>query len=159
MSGEILTQGTELWVLDTTASPDALLKLSNATGLGEFGPMSDDIEVTNLDSTAKEFLTGLPDNGEVSLPINYADIASHRWLEDNQGTGVRYYFCIGFSDGSADPTIGSGPVITAPASRTSRIFQATVKSFKENVDGNSVVKATVTLRISGAIERTRASGL
>lgn len=159
MSGEILTQGTELWVLDTTASPDALLKISNATGFNDFGEMADDIEVTNLDSTAKEYVTGLADNGEVSMTLNMADVASHRWLKENVGTGTRFYWCIGYSDGSADPTIGSGPTITAPSSRTSDIFQASVKSFRVSVSGNEVVRATITLRISGAITRAWASGL
>lgn len=159
MSGEILTQGTELWVLDTTASPDALLKIANATGFNDFGEQADDIEVTNLDSTAKEFVTGLPDNGELTLPINVADVASHRWLKANVGTGQRFQFCIGYSDGTADPTIGSGPVITAPASRTSDIFEASVKSFRKSASGNEVVRGTVTLRISGAITTEWASGL
>lgn len=159
MSGEILTQGTELWVLDTTASPDALLKIANALGFGEFGEMADDIEVTNLDSTAKEYVTGLPDNGELTLNLNIADIASHRWLKDNVGTGTRFEFCIGYSDGSTDPTIGSGPAITAPSSRTADIFTASVKSFRKTVDGNNVVRGTATLRVSGAIATTWKSGL
>lgn len=153
MSGEILTQGTEVWVLDTTQSPPALLKLANATGFPEYGPESSDIDATNLDSTAMEWLTGLPDNGEVTPTMNLADNASHRWLFANQGTGQRYSFFIGFSDGTSDPTT-DGTTITPPTGRTCDIFQASVKTFRNSVEGNDIVRATCSLRISGAISRT-----
>lgn len=152
MSGEILTQGTELFVLDTTVSPPALLKLTNATGFPEYGPESSDIDATNLDSVAMEWLTGLPDNGEVAPTMNLADVAAHRWLWDNQGTGARFWFFIGFSDGTTDPTT-DGSTITPPTGRSCDIFQASVKTFRNSAEGNDILRATCVLRISGAITR------
>lgn len=159
MSGEIRTQGTEIWVLDTTQSPGALIKLANISGYGDFGPQADDIITTNLDSTAVEKLAGLVDNGDATLQLNVADLESHRWLYDNCGNGERYYFCIGYSDGTADPTAPGGSEIVAPASRTSDIFYASVKSFRQSVNTNDVLRATAALSISGAITKAWKSGL
>lgn len=152
MSGEILTQGTEIWVLDTTQSPPALLKLTNATGFPEYGPESSDIDATNLDSTAMEWLTGIPDNGEIAPTMNLADVQSHRFLWANQGTGTRFWFLIGFSDGTVDPTT-DGSTITPPAGRTCDLFQASVKTFRNSVESNDILRASCVLRISGAITR------
>lgn len=158
MSGEIRTQGSEIWMLDATQSPGALVKIGNVVEYGDFGPQADDIDTTNLESTAKEKMSGLPDNGDATLNINFADIESHRLLLDVCGTGERFYFLIGYSDGTADPTT-DGDTITAPASRTCDLFYASVKSFRKSVKTNDAIRATVALAISGSITTTWKSGL
>jgi hypothetical protein len=159
MSNEIKTQGTEIWVLDTTQSPGVLLKLANITNFGDFGPQSDDIDSTNFDSTAKEKLSGLPDNGDATLQLNVADLESHRWLWDNNGNSERFYFCVGYADATTDPTAPGGSAIVAPTARTADIFYASVKSFRQTVGMNDILRATAALSISGAITRTWKSGL
>lgn len=158
MSGEIRTQGSEIWMLDSTQSPAALVKIGNTSEYGDFGPQSDDIDTTNLESVAKEKIAGLPDNGDATLNINFADIASHRLLNDQVGSGERFQFLIGYSDGTADPTT-DGSTITAPSGRTSDSFLASVKSFRKSVKTNDVIRAVVALSISGAITTTWKSGL
>lgn len=159
MSGELRTQGSQIWVLDTTQSPPALLKIGNVSQYGDFGPQGSDIDVTNLESTAMEKLAGLVDNGDVTLNINFADIESHRWVYDNVGTGERFNWLIGYSDGTAAPTVGVGDTITPPTARTSDGFLASVKSARKSVNTNDAVRATVALVISGAITTTWKSGL
>ncbi len=152
MSGELRTQHTEIWFLDTT-----IKKIGNVSDIGEFGPQADDIDVTNLDSLAKEFLTGLGDNGELTLQINLnaADVI-HQKLSDEAGKGTRFSFCVGLSDGVTAPTAVSGPpaTMTAPAARTSYMFLASIKSFRNAVKTNDAIRVTCTLRISGAITTT-----
>lgn len=152
MSGEMKTQGTQLWVLDTTQSPPALLKIGNASQYGDFGPQGSDIDVTNLESTAMEKLSGLPDNGDVTLNINFADITSHRWLYSNVN-GERFQFLVGYSDGTGAPTT-DGTTITPPTGRTVDQFLASVKSMRNTVNTNDAVRSTVALVVSGAIART-----
>ena len=60
MGGEVLTQGTELFVASGGSEIVKLVNISSATGFG--GP-SNDIDITNLDSTAMEYLQGLEDPG------------------------------------------------------------------------------------------------
>lgn len=154
---EIRTQGSEIWILDTTQSPAPLVKIGNVSEYGDFGPQSDDIDTTNLESTAVEKISGLPDNGDATLNINFADNASHQLLWDICGTGERFYFLIGYSDGTADPTT-DGTTITPPALRTSDLFLASVKSFRKSVKKNDVIRATVALAISGSVTTTWKSG-
>jgi hypothetical protein len=158
MSGEIRTQGSEIWILDSTQSPPALVKIGNVVQYGDFGPQADDIDTTNLESTAVEKVAGLPDNGDATLNINFADIASHRLINENTGNGIRFKFFIGYSDGTADPTT-DGTTITPGASRTGDAFEASIKSFRKSVNKNDVIRAVVALAISGSITTTWKSGL
>jgi hypothetical protein len=153
MSGEIRTQKTQVYICDTatTCTP-----IPNIADLGEFGEQSDDIETTNLDSLAKEYLTGLPDNGELTLQINLnPQNLMHQLLAANAGSGVRFGFCVALSDGTTAPT-ASGSVITPPlaSARTSFVFTASVKSFRQAYKKNDAARVNVTLRISGAITKT-----
>jgi len=151
MTGEVRSQHCELWYADTT-----LKKIGNISDIGEFGAMSDDIDVTNLDDLAKQFLTGLGDNGEITLQINLNPTDTvHQDLFAKQGNGNRYSFCLGLSDGTTPPTAPAG-VMTPPAAaaRTSYVFLASIKSFKQAIKTNDAVRVTVTLRISGAITAT-----
>jgi hypothetical protein len=52
------------------------LTIGNLTSLSVPGPQRDEIEVTDFDSVAKEFLAGLPDNGEISFSGFYNEASS-----------------------------------------------------------------------------------
>lgn len=155
MANELRTQGTELWMLDPDAVVgEEIVKIGNVTGYGEFGKQSNDIVVSNLDSTAVEKLAGLPDNGDLGLTVNVDPTsAAHQLLEDLAGTDARRTFCIGYSDGTTAPTFVD-PNLTAPTARTSQTFLASVKAFRQSVGLDSVVSANVSLGISGAMVRT-----
>lgn len=158
MSGETLAQGFELFLVDRLTAPSTptLRKVGNITNLGEFGGVADDLDTTNLDSTAKEKIRGLIDNGEMSLQINMntAD-AVHKLLwklhkmTPAQGD-PRTEFIIGGSDGDDVPVLDSNDSINPPADRAWWSFLASVKSFRFPVSVNTVVNATVALSISGA---------
>lgn len=151
MSGELRTQGTQIWVLDDTATVVSVLEIDNVSDVGEFGPQADDIDVTNLKSTAKEYLVGLPDNGEATLQINFnPQDPVHQFLNDHAGTSTRLQFMVGLSDGTAAPTNVAG-VLTTPTNRTTAKFTASVKSFRGSIKANDADRATCSLRISGAI--------
>lgn len=160
MSNETRAQGFELYIVDDLTAPStpALLKVGNLTDLGEFGAMLDDIEVTNLDSVAKEYIQGLPDNGEMSLQANLdRTSAAHKllWklskLAPSAGESRKKFIILG-SDGTDVPTLDSNDDIVPPADREWWSMLAAVKSFRFPVSVNTVVKATIGLRISGAIE-------
>lgn len=60
------------------------LTVGNLTAIGVPGPTKPEIDVTDFDSTAAEFLAGLPDNGELPLSgfFNYADAGQAVLLDD-----------------------------------------------------------------------------
>ena len=150
MSGELRTQGTEVWVAN---GPTTILKIGNNIGLGDFGKQSNDLITTNLDSVAVEKIPGLPDNGDVTITINLnPDDESHQFLELNAGTANRFQFCVGFSDGTEPPTALASEIVPPDAAdRTSQTFLAGIKSFRASVGIDAIVTAVVMLSISGGI--------
>lgn len=154
MSGELRTQDTAIWMLDGT-----IKEILNVADIGEFGAQSDDIDITNLKSKAKEKLTGLADNGELSLQINLnPGDPVHQKLSAEAGKGKLFAFCVGLADGTTAPTAsaGSPPVLTPPAAadRSSFVFLASVKSFRKGIKANDAVRVTCALLISGDIQET-----
>jgi hypothetical protein len=136
MSGEVKTQGTKLQ-LGSTGSPTTWTDTANVTSISGLGGQKGDIEVTNFDSLAKEFLTGLEDPGQlqVEVNINPADTSqSDVW--DLKESGELRFWQIRLA--------GTSPFNTYT-------FKATVQQFQINFQTDDVVRATITLRISGSI--------
>lgn len=138
MSGEKKTQGTLLQLKSAVGvSPVTYTAVANVVSISGIGGQKSDIDITNFDSTAKEFLTGLEDPGEVQVEINFAPSAATHdtlWTLKNDGTLRTWRVRM------------SG---TSPYDYFE--FAATVKQFQVNFQTDDVVRATVTLRLSGAI--------
>lgn len=136
MSGEVKTQGTKLQ-LAGTASPVTYTDTANVVSISGLGGQKGDIEVTNFDSLAKEFLTGLEDPGQVQIEINLDPTnASQTTLWTLKESGAKRTWRIQLP--------GTSPFNTYT-------FSATVQQFQINFQTDDVVRATVTLRVSGQI--------
>jgi hypothetical protein len=156
MAGELKTQGSELYLLDTFSSPTRVLKISNLTSVDSLGGAASDIDVTNLDSTAREYLVGLQDNGTASFGLNLdPKDESHQVMFDIAG-GDRYQWAIGCSDGTTAPTIAAGnpPAFTLPSSRTFFTFQASVQEVTRAFATDDAIRINGGLRVSGSIVMT-----
>jgi hypothetical protein len=157
-TGTVKTQGTELFFVDTlTSSVPAVVKLACPTGITGLGGAADQIESTCLDALVdKEYIRGLGNPGQVSVPFNLIPTAvSHQLLFDlkDAGTVVSWLACL--SDGSADPTtVDSNDVIVPPASRTSFGFQGYIADVTIDIATNEIVRGTLTLQRSGAVTPT-----
>lgn len=157
MSGEMKTQGTQLFVLDDDSSPDEVVKVGNLTSIDGVGGSASDIDVTNFESQAMEFLVGLPDNGTSNFGINFAPgDESHIFLDGINGGG-RKWWAIGLSDGF-DPVTGIGilPTISAgefdlPNTRTWLLFQGSLQQFKYALATNDAVRVQASIRVSGKV--------
>lgn len=64
------TQGTTIGVGDG-ASPEVFSNVGEVKDINWQDAGGTEIDVTNLSSTSKEFIMGLPDNGSVALVCNY----------------------------------------------------------------------------------------
>lgn len=98
------------------------------------------LEVTNMQSTSKEYIPGVPDGGEISFETNYAsDHATH-----NASTGVLY-----FLRGRLPCQIR----LTQPGgSTTSReTYQGYITKADRTLPVDGVRKLSVTFKITGAI--------
>jgi len=151
MSGELKTQGTELYLLDVFSSPQRVLKIANLTSVDSLGGAASDIDVTNLDSTAREYLVGLQDNGTASFGLNLnPQDDSHQVMFAIAG-GARYSWAIGAADGVSPPTLGVGDSFTLPTTRTWFTFSASVQEASRNFAIDDAIRIQGGLRVSGAI--------
>lgn len=145
----IKTQKTQLYFA-IAAQATKLGAITNFNGLGGQKP---EIDTTNLDSEAKEFLTGLEDSGTFSVNVNIdpKDTSQEQvFALKDSGEVVAWALCL--SDGAAAPTANAGD-LAAPDDRSCFIFAATVQQFTVSGEADNIVKGQITLRITGKIAR------
>lgn len=117
-----------------TVTPVALTKISNLKDFSGFDGAPSEIDVTNLDSTAKEFRLGLVDFGQMSITID----------QDNSDPGQQ-----ACRTAQVAGTLKQFK-LTLPNAVTAT-FNAYVKKFPTSGGVDAVVKSTMDLRISGAV--------
>lgn len=147
---ELRTQGTELYMLDPDASAgNEVLKIGNITGYGDFGKQANDIPTTNLDSTAVEKISGLPDNGDLGLTVNVDKMSvAHQKLDALAGTDARRTFVIGYSDGvGVAPTASKGVASVAVTTGGSGYSTAPTVTFT----GGGGTGAAATAVVAGGV--------
>ena len=119
------------------SSAAAYVAVAQVRGIGDIGGESDEIDVTDLDSTAKEFLMGLPDNGifEVTLAFDPATAAHTDFFALQKSQALNYW-----------------QIVLANAASYTWQVAAYVKSFKiTGMTPGGVIEAKCGLRISGSI--------
>jgi len=132
MTNAILGAGTQL-KLGTDASPHVYTLIAEVLNMGAVGSTAPEVDVTNLDSTSKEYIGGLPDGESVEFELNW--LASNVQQEDlRDSVGSTRGFQLVYSDSSqAD-------------------FQMVVLGFsRSSTTPEEQLKASVTGRITGDI--------
>jgi len=144
----IKTQGTNLFFIDSAA----VVTMQCPTGITGLGGSRDQIETTCLNATDdKSYVSGLGNPGQVSVPFVFdPQASSHQDLLDLHDSGAVIPWAIGFSDGTATPTIVSGQFNFA-STRTYAEFDAFVADVTIDVATNEVVRGTMTLQRSGTV--------
>ena len=71
MTQAVLGSTTTLKLMDTTASPNAYTLIAEVLRIGPIGSQAPEVDVTNLDSTSKEYIGGLPDGASVEFECNW----------------------------------------------------------------------------------------
>ncbi|MDX3932696.1 MAG: phage tail tube protein [Stenotrophomonas sp.] len=154
--GVVKTQGTHLFFVDPNAAGGpAIVKFACPTGASGLGGASDQIEDTCLDATEdKTYQRGLGTPGQVSIPFNYIpSAASHKGLFALKKSGDVVSWYIGLSDGTAAPTLGPDDQLVPPAetARSGFLFQGYVGDLNIDINGNEIVRGTVTVQRSGPV--------
>lgn len=70
-SNALETQGFIIKIGDTSDSPGQLVEIKEVTNFSGFDGQAAEIDVTHLQSAAKEFIMGLQDFGGFNLDVNY----------------------------------------------------------------------------------------
>lgn len=145
-----LTQGTQVYFID----PDDLsvVSIDCATSFSPGGNPADQIEDTCLESDVRTYKKGLRTPGTASLTINAdpekeSHIRLHELSEDDTDRNVK--FAVGWSDGTAAPTVDSDGDWVLGAGRTWFTFDGYVSDFPFDFAANSVVTTAVTIQRSG----------
>lgn len=108
------------------------------SGLG--GGSSSDIDVTDLDSTGKEFLSGLKDEGSVTVNANYLPTdAGQLALETARNVGDVTDFRGTYGTGTGAPVYA---------------FQANVKTFEIGVGVDAALTLAVSMKLTGSTTKT-----
>lgn len=134
MSGEVKTQGTTLSRGTGTGSPETF---EAVTGLLDFSgptPSRGEIDTTDLDSDAKEFMLGLKDNGEMTFNGKFKPADSvHQAVVGDLDNDTAGNWKVTLSDG------------------TTIEFAAFVKDLPITGGTDDIVKYSITLRITGDV--------
>jgi len=126
----IASQGTKLYV-GTSTDPTNYTQITDITTFNGPTQTNPEYEVTDLSSTAKEYLVALPDPGELSFSLHYKGTdAQHIYIRDS-GTNVRNWK-MHFSDDTQWQLLGS------------------VSSFTRTASVDGPVTADVTVKLSGS---------
>lgn len=130
-----ISQGTTLDV--STDGGTVYIPLScQLTGFSGPGSTADEIEVTTLCSTAKEFIAGLNDWGSIALNGHF----------DPADVGVDQLRTLHESGAIAD-----WKIVWSDADATEWTFQGYVSEFAVSAEQNTALGMTAAVRVSGAI--------
>lgn len=148
----VKTQGTQLYIVDPDASggPE-VLTIECAISIDGIGGSREQIEVTCLEDIARAYEAGLITPETMTVSIN-ADSRnpSHVRLHELYVSGVKFDAAIGWGNGTAAPTLGSGDSMDFPTTRDYiAIYQTYVSNFPFNFSLNAVVTSAVTFQLSG----------
>ena len=150
-----LTKGTQIYLIDP--NDDSLIEVTGIVSFNPGGAPADQIETTSLTDEAKTYERGMRTPGQATMEIN-ADptITSHVRLHElaQDDTLAAPKWAVGWSDGSADPTVDSNGDFVLPTSRTWYEFTGYIADFPFDFSTNSVVKSTVQIQRSGGATLT-----
>ena len=132
------SQGCTLSRLDETASPNAYQEIGQVISIGGPSGTTGEIDVTNLSSSAKEFIPSLPDWGSVDSEIVF----------DQATTANRHQEL--WDDFSAQ-TVGTYKITLTDSPQTTFTFTAYPSQFALNIAVDDKVGASISLRITSAV--------
>lgn len=136
MSSSALDSQGLIFSYKSVDSPITYTAISEIQNIQGPGGQANEIDVTDLNSTAKEFRMGLQDEGSITLDIMYIPLnAGHAALRALRASQSIEDFQITFTD----------------SPETNWQFQGFVLGFEISNSVDDVTKASVTIRVSGAV--------
>jgi hypothetical protein len=144
----IATQGTYLYAIDP--DDESIINVACITSLDGVDVTNEQIETTCLQALVRTYQAGLGTPGQASFGLNFDTTeATHTRLFALKKAGTTLNWAIGFSDGTADPTVDTGGTFDLPTTRSFIRFQGFMTNFPFNFAQNSVIQTTVSIQISG----------
>lgn len=139
MTTAVHTAGTKLQRGDGATPTEAFTTIAEVVSISGPTESARQVEVTNFDSAAKEYIAGLRDSGELSFECNFIpESTMQQGLRTDLINRVKRNFKLILNDN------------TVEGDKTTFTFAAVVTSFAMNGATDDAWKASVTLKISGA---------
>lgn len=145
----IETQGTILfWSTSTAASTSTAVTVGGIVDFSGPGGQANEIDITNINSSAKEYIIGLKDEGDftMNLVVDTSN-AGQTAIRADRDTRTKRKAVVQFNDS------------TVELNKTKAIFDAYVKGFSITGSVDDAVRATATLRIAGPVTYTTSSSI
>jgi len=148
-----LSQGTQIYFIDDSGSDTDLITVECATTFSPGGNPSDQIEDTCLEDTTRSYQPGLRTPGTATIglnadPTNSSHVLMHELFQTDPGPTLKW--AVGWSDGTAAPTINQAGNFVLPGTRTWYTFSGYISDFPFDFSANTVVTSTVTIQRTGA---------
>lgn len=118
------------------ASPEVFTTIGENVSVGTFGQTNDLIDVTHLESTAKEYIYGLPDGIELPVVCNYLP------------TGAQQ---VALLQAQSSRTTKNFKLMVPTSPATAFSFSALTRGWGIPVATNTGLQITFTLKITGSI--------
>lgn len=149
----VKTQGSQLYIADPTASSGCeVLVIECTTSLSGLSNPREQIEVTCLEGTAREYVGGLSTPGQLTVTVNFdpANESHFKLYELWRDNSDNFKFAIGFG-GPVDtpPTLDSDCEFEYPTSRTFIEAEGYVVDIPLEAQLNSVWTSAIPIQISG----------
>lgn len=149
----VKTQGTQLYIADTTASSGCqLLVVECATAISGLSNPREQIEVTCLESDTREYEGGLSTPGQLTVTVNFdpRNESHMRLYEFWRDNADNFKAAIGFGGPvNDDPTLDTLCDFVFPTSRTFIEFDGYVADVPLEAALNSVWTSAISIQISG----------
>lgn len=150
----VKTQGTQLYIIDAEASDGCeVIAVECATSISGLSNPREQIEVTCLESDAREYEGGLSTPGQLTVSVNFdptneSHFRLYEFWRENSGN---FKAAIGFGGPvNTAPTVDSDCEFEFPTSRTFIEFEGYVVDVPLEAQLNSVWTSAIPIQISGS---------
>lgn len=146
------TQGTKIYFIDPTATGGpVVVPVDCAISLDGISAPRDQLDTTCLEDDARSFEGGLATPGQVTMGLNFdPKTASHEKLYDLYNDNEKFDIAIGFSDGTAAPTLDTAGEFDIPTSRSFIVLKDVyIADMPISIPLNAVVTSNVSFQQSG----------
>lgn len=143
------TQGTMLYFEDPDTN--TVVKVGCPTNITGLSVPRDQIDITCLDSDAREFEAGLGTPGTATFTLNFdPQDESHMRLHELYEAGTTLQWAIGLSDGTVPPDADTASYgFDYPATRSWIAFDGFINDYPFDIALNSVVTSNLAIQVSG----------
>jgi hypothetical protein len=148
----IKSQGTDLFAIDP--ADGSLIDVGCITSLDGIDTAIDQIETTCLNDLTRTYEAGLATPGAATFGLQFdPSDAAHIRLHQLKTAGTTLQWAVGFSDGTAAPTVGTDSSgddeFVLPPTRSWITFEGYMNSYPFTFGLNTMVTSTVGIQVSG----------